>query len=60
MFDGKAEVKKASDRSLFMEGIEEGIILKLQGSFAHAQNFAFSSHHDEGTFPSSLLWHARF
>ena len=43
-----------------MEGIEEGRLLKLKGSSAHAQNFAFSSHHDEGTFPSSLLWHARF
>ena len=60
MFDGKVEVRKASERSLVMEGIEEGRLLTLQGSSAHAQNFAFSSHHDEGTFPSSLLWHAIF
>ena len=60
LFDGKAEVRSASDHSLVMEGIEEGRLLKLKGSSAHAQNFAFSSHHDEGTFPSSLLWHARF
>ena len=60
MFDGKVEVRKASDHSLVMEGIEEGRPLKLQGSSAHAQKFAFSSDHDEGTFPSSILWHARF
>ena len=60
MFDGKVEVRKASDRSLVMRGIEEGIFLKLQGTSAHAQKFAFSSHYDEGTFPSSILWHARF
>ena len=42
-----------------MEGIEEGRLLKLKGSSAH-QKFAFSSHHDEGTFPSGLLWHAIF
>ena len=52
MFDGMFEVKKASDCSLVVEGIEEGRLLKLKGSSAHAQNFAFSSHHDEGTFPS--------
>ena len=60
MFDGKVEVRKASDRSVFMRGIEEGRLLKLQGTSAHAQNFAFSSHYDEGTLPSSILWHARF
>ena len=60
MFDGKSEVRKASDHSLVMEGIEEGRLLKLQGSSAHVQNFAFSSHHDEGTFPSIILWHDRF
>ena len=60
MFDGKFEVGKASHCSLVMEGIEEGRPLKMQGSSAHAQNFAFSSHHDEGTFLSSLLWHAIF
>ena len=60
MFDGKVEVGKASNRSLFMRGIEEGRLLKLQGTSAHAQNFAFSSHHDEVTFPSIILWHVIF
>ena len=60
MFDGKVEVRNASDHSLFMDGIEEGRFLKLQCSFAHAKKNSFNLHHDEGTFPSSLLWHARF
>ena len=43
-----------------MTGIEEERILKLQGTSTCAQKFSYSSHYDEGTFPSSLLWHARF
>ena len=43
-----------------MTGIEEEILLKLQGTSARAHNFSYSSHYDEGTLPSSLLWHARF
>ena len=51
MFDDKVEVIKASDLSLVMKGIEEGRLLKLQGTSSHAQNFAISSNHDECTFP---------
>ena len=60
MFDGKVEVRKASDHSLVMTGIEEERLLKLQGTSSCAQNFSYNSHHDEGTFPSSLLCNARF
>jgi len=60
MFDGKLEVRKASDHSLVMRGIEEERLLKLKGSSAHAQHFSYNAHHEEGTLPSSLLWHARF
>jgi len=60
MFDGKLEVRKASEHSLVMRGIEEERLIKLQGTFAHAQHFSYNSHHEEGTLPSSLLWHARF
>eukprot|EP00253_Pinus_taeda_P022521 PITA_22521 len=60
MFDGKIEVRKASDHSLAMTGIEEERLLKLQGTSARAQNFSYNSHYEEGTFPSSLLWNARF
>lgn len=60
MFDGKLEVRKSSDHSLVMRGIEEERLFKLQGTSAHAQHFSYNSHHEEGTLPSSLLWHARF
>lgn len=43
-----------------MIGIEEERLLSLQGTYARAQNFAYNSQYDEGTLPSSLLWHARF
>ena len=51
MFDGSEEVRKASDHSLVMDGIESGRLLKMQGPSAHAKKIAFSFHHDEGTFP---------
>ena len=60
MFDGKLEVRKSSDHSLVMRGIEEERLLKLQGTSAHKQHFSYITHHEEGTLPSSLLWHARF
>jgi len=43
MFDGKLEVRKASDHSLVMRGIEEERLLKLQGTSAHAQHFSYYS-----------------
>eukprot|EP00253_Pinus_taeda_P029917 PITA_29917 len=60
MFDGKLEVRKASDHSLVVRGIEEERLLKLQGISAHAQYFSYNSHHEKGTLPSILLWYARF
>eukprot|EP00253_Pinus_taeda_P010976 PITA_10976 len=60
MFDGKLEVRKASDHSLVMRGIEEERIMKLQDTSAHAQQLSYNSHYEEVTPPSSLLWHARF
>jgi hypothetical protein len=43
-----------------MNRVEDGILLKLKGTSFHGHNSAYLSHHDEGTMPSSLLWHARF
>jgi len=60
IFDGKFEVRKTSDHSLVMRGIEEERLLKLQDTSARAQRFSYNSHYEEGTLPSSLLWHARF
>eukprot|EP00253_Pinus_taeda_P027795 PITA_27795 len=34
--------------------------MKLQGTYARALNFSYSSQYDEGTYPSSILCHARF
>jgi hypothetical protein len=60
IFSGKVEIRKASDNMVVMTRVEDGRLLKLKGTSAHAQNFAYLSHHNEGTMPSSLLWHARF
>ena len=43
MFGGKFEVKKSLDDIVVMKGIEEEMLLKLQGTYVHAQNNAYSS-----------------
>jgi hypothetical protein len=43
-----------------MARIEDGIFLKLNGTFAHTCIVAYLSHHDLGIMPSILLWHAIF
>lgn len=60
IFYGKVEGIKASDHSLVMIGIEAERLLKLQGTSTRAQNLSYNSHYDEGIFPSSLFWNARF
>jgi hypothetical protein len=60
IFSGKVEIRKDSENMFVMIGVEDGRLLKLKGTFSHAHNYAYLSHHDEGTMPSSLLWHARF
>jgi hypothetical protein len=35
-------------------------MLNLKRTSADAQNFAYLSHHNEGTLSSSLLWNTRF
>jgi hypothetical protein len=60
IFDGKVEIRKASDNMVVMTRVEDERLLKLKGTSIHAQHSAYLSHHSEGTFPSSLLWHARF
>eukprot|EP00253_Pinus_taeda_P032024 PITA_32024 len=51
MFDGKLEVRKSSDHSLVMRGIEEERLLKLQGTSTHKQHFSYITHHEEGGIP---------
>jgi hypothetical protein len=60
MFDGKVEIRKDSDNMVVMTRIEDGTLLKLNGTPAHTHIVAYLSHHDSGIIPSSLLWHARF
>jgi len=60
MFYGNIEVRKASDHSLVMTGMKEERLLKLHSTSTCAQNISYTFHYEEGTFPSSLLWHARF
>ena len=43
-----------------MTGYEDGKLLKLKGSFARVQNYAYLSQHGEGNLSSSLLRHVRF
>ena len=39
-----------------MIGVEDERLLKLKGTNDHATNSTYLSHHDEGTFPYSLVW----
>ena len=60
MFDGIVEIRKSSDNQVIMTGYEDGKLLKLKGSSARIQNYAYLSEHGEGNMSSSSLWHARF
>jgi hypothetical protein len=60
IFDGKVEIRKDFDNMVVMIGVEDEKLLKLKGTSIYAQNFAYHSHHDEGRFPFSVRWHARF
>ena len=42
-FDGKVEVRKVAKNTVVMIGIEEEILLKLQGTYAYAQKYAYNS-----------------
>jgi hypothetical protein len=39
-----------------MKKVEDERLLKLKGTNDHATNSTYLSHHDEGTFPYSLVW----
>ena len=43
MFDGIIEIRKSSDNQVIMTGYEDGKLLKLKGSFARVQNYAYLS-----------------
>src|SRR5216684_3359847 len=60
MFDGIVEIRKSSDNQVIMTRYKDGKLLKLKGSSARFQNYAYLSQHGEGNMSSSSLWHARF
>ena len=41
MFDGIVEIRKSSDNQVIMTGYEDGKLLKLKGSSARVQNYAY-------------------
>ena len=41
MFDGIIEIRKSSDNQVIMTGYEDGKLLKLKGSSARVQNYAY-------------------
>jgi hypothetical protein len=60
MINGKVEIRKDSDNMVVMTRIEDGRLLKLNGTSSHTHIVAYLSHHDSGIIPCSLFWHARF
>lgn len=59
MFDAIVEIRRASNNMVVMIRSEGEKLLKLKGTYAFAQNFAYLSHH-EGTLSFNLLCHAIF
>jgi hypothetical protein len=60
MIGGKVEIRKDYDNVLVMTRMEDGRLMKLNGTSAHTHIVAYLSHHDSGIMPSSLFWLARF
>jgi hypothetical protein len=60
MIGGKVELRKDFGNMVFMTRIEDGRLLKLNGTSAHTHIVAYLSHHDSGIMSYSLLWNARF
>jgi hypothetical protein len=45
---------------LVMTGMEDEILLKLNGTSSNTQNVSYLFDHNEGIMSSSLFWHAIF
>ena len=60
MIGGKVELRKDSNNMLVMTGMEDGILLKLNGTSTHTHNATYLSDLGEGIMSSSLLWQAIF
>jgi hypothetical protein len=60
MICGKVEIQKDFDNMLVMTRMEDGRLLKLNGTISHTHTVAYLSHDDSGIMSSSILWDARF
>jgi hypothetical protein len=60
MIGGKVEILKDSNNMFFVTRMEDGRLVKLNGTSTNTQTVAYLSHHELGIIPYSLLWHVRF
>ena len=60
MFYGRVYIRNSFENQVIMTEYEDGMLLKLKGSFARVHNFSCLSQHREGTLSYNLLWHARY
>lgn len=60
-FDGIIEIRRASDHVVVMTYVEEGTLLKLNGTSSTncCENYVLLAQQSDVLSPS-LLWHARF
>lgn len=61
IFDGIIEIRRASDHAVVMSGVEEGTLLKLNGTSStnSRENSVLLAQQSDILSPS-LLWHALF
>ena len=59
IFDGIIEIKRTSDHAIIMIGVEEGMLLKLNGTSStnSCESYTFLAQKSD-IMSSSLLWHA--
>ena len=61
IFDGIIKIRRAFDHAVIMNDVEEGTLLKLNGTSSNnsRENYALLAQQSDILSPS-LLWHARF
>ena len=58
VFNGKVEIWNNSNNMVVMTEMEDGRLLKLNGTPAHTHTILYLYHHDSCIIPSSIFWHA--
>ena len=61
IFDGIIEIRRAFEHAVVMTGVEEGMLLKLNGTSStnSRENSVLLAQQSDNLSPN-LLWHARF